>query len=76
MENWIVKILTKLTEKQQNIHTMGQFSENYRIKYYINCIFIIWEGSLEDLYQQIGSYQFCLQKDPYKSTVQDFVQKN
>jgi hypothetical protein len=37
----IVKILTKLTEKRQNIHTMGRFSEKTRIKLYINYKFYI-----------------------------------
>jgi hypothetical protein len=64
----IVGILTKLTEKHQNIHTMGRFSEKTRMKYFENHIFSMWEGSLENLYQQIESYQL-FGKDPYKSTV-------
>ncbi len=31
--------------------------EKTSIKFYINCIFTMWEGSVENLYQQIGSYQ-------------------
>jgi hypothetical protein len=53
----IVKILTKLTKKRQHIHTMGRFFEKTRRKYFENNIFTMWEGTLENLYQQIGSYQ-------------------
>jgi hypothetical protein len=39
------------------VEIFTKFSEKTRIKFYINCIFIMWEGSLENLYQQIGSYE-------------------
>jgi hypothetical protein len=39
-----VKILTKLTEKHQNIHTMGRFSEKVRIKYFENHILSCGRG--------------------------------
>jgi hypothetical protein len=70
----IVKILTKLTEKLQNIHTMGRFSEKTRMKYFENHIFTMWEGSLENLYQQIGSYQWFGKGSVQEHCVQNFVQ--
>jgi hypothetical protein len=70
----IVKILTKLTEKRQNIHTMDRFSEKTRMKYFENHVFTMWEGSLENLYQQIGSYQLFGKRSVQEHCVQDFVQ--
>jgi hypothetical protein len=72
----IVKILTKLTETHQNIHTMGQFSENARMKYFENHIFTMWEGSLENLYQQIGSNKLFGKRSVQEHCVENFVQKN
>jgi hypothetical protein len=56
----IVKILTKLIEKHQNIHTMGRFSEKTSMKYFENHIFTMWDESHKNLYHQIGSYQLCM----------------
>ncbi len=72
----IVKILTKLTKTHQNIHTMGRFSENARMKYFENYlnIFIMWEGSLENLCQQIGLYILFGKRFVQEHCVEDFVQ--
>jgi hypothetical protein len=72
----IVKILTKLTEKRQNIHTMGRFFEKTRMKYFENQLFTMWEGSLENLYQQIGSYRLFGKRSVQEHCMQVFVQKN
>jgi hypothetical protein len=70
----IVKILTKLTEKNQNIYTMGRFFEKTWMKYHENYIFTMWEGSFKNLYQQIGSHQLFRKRSVQEHCVQDFAQ--
>jgi hypothetical protein len=67
-----VKILTKLTEKRQNIHTVGRFSEKTMMNYFENHIFIMWEESIESLYQQIESYQLFGKRSAQEHCVEDF----
>jgi hypothetical protein len=46
------------------------------MKYFENHIFFMWEGSLENLYQQIGSYQLFGKISVQEHCMQVFVQKN
>jgi hypothetical protein len=72
----IVKILTKLIEKHQNIRTMGRVSEKTRMKYFENHIFTMWDGSHKNLYHQIGSYRVFGKRSVQEHSVHDFIQKN
>jgi hypothetical protein len=44
------------------------------MEYLENCIFTMWEGSLENFYQQIGSYQLFRKRSVQEHYVQDFAQ--
>jgi hypothetical protein len=64
----IVKILTKLTEKRQNIHTMGRFSEKQGWNILKTTYLLCGRGLLKTSINRLGRNN-CLEKDPYKSTV-------
>jgi hypothetical protein len=50
--------------------------EKTRMKYFENHMFTMCEGSLENLYQQIGSYQLFGKISVQEHCMQVFVQKN
>ncbi len=47
----------KINWKTQKFSHYGPIFWKTRMKYFKNYIFTMWEGSLKNLYQQIGSYQ-------------------
>ncbi len=64
----IVEILTKLTEKHQNIHIWADFLKKQGWNILKTTYFPCGRGLLKTSINRLGRIN-CLEKDPYKSTV-------